>query len=289
MSDNPQYGRDGFFVLPEIRVVALAGRDALAFAQAQFMNDVSALEDGTWQWSGWLDPKGRVQALFALLRVDGETAWLVTSGDASGLAAGLARYVFRSKVKVAVSGHIALGRLERPTTAAGPHAALRDDRIEMDLSGEAGSRTLLLVPAAAAPAPVTREDVERARWWQLDVAHGWPALPGVALDHWTPQQLSLQRLHAFSVKKGCYPGQEIVARTHFLGRAKRGLARLDVEGLDAHPGDPLSGADDREVGQLVAVHSGEALAVVPLDASDAPLRLGGAAIKRLPLIQGLQR
>ena len=61
----------------------------------------------------------------------------------------------------------------------------------------------------------------------FDLEHGLPRLPASQAEHWTPQQLSLERLGAFSVKKGCYPGQEIVARTHFLGKAKRGLALLE--------------------------------------------------------------
>ena len=76
--------------------------------------------------------------------------------------------------------------------------------------------------------PVAPEDPAAvARWQAFDVEHGLPRLPDSQVEHWTPQQLSLERLGAFSVKKGCYPGQEIVARTHFLGQAKRGLALLE--------------------------------------------------------------
>jgi folate-binding protein YgfZ len=162
MSDNPRYGTAPVFALPDASVIALRGRDALAFAQAQFMNDVAGLADGDWQWNGWLDPKGRVQALFALLRLD-----------------------------------------------------------------------------------------------------------------------------AFSVKKGCYPGQEIVARTHFLGRAKRGLARIRAAG--AQPGDPLLGPDDREAGTVIASVGADALAVLPLDAADVTYRLRDRDVERLAFADGLSR
>ena len=72
MSDNPHPAPTQDFRLPGHAVLALAGRDAVAFAQAQFMNDVAALGDGEWHWNGWLTPKGRVIALFALLRIDAE-------------------------------------------------------------------------------------------------------------------------------------------------------------------------------------------------------------------------
>lgn len=282
MSDNPQYGDGTWFALPGIRVVRLAGRDAVAFAQSQFMNDVAPLGDGGWQWSGWLDPKGRVQALFALLRFDAGTLWLATAGDADALAAALGRFVFRSKVVIDVPPLVAEGRLGEPASARGARFHPAGDAVELDLSGEAGARTLRLAATARAAA-----GTDETRWWALDVAHGWPGLPGVPLEAWTPQQLSLQRLDAFSVKKGCYPGQEIVARTHFLGRAKRGLARVEAPGLAA--GTPVQDALGRDVGQVVCAVGGEGLAVLPLDADPATLQCAGQRLAALPLAGGLAR
>ena len=79
--DKPAAGGTPFFALPDHALLTLEGRDAIAFAQAQCMSDVAALADGQWQWSGWLSPKGRVQALFALLRVGPETLWLLVPED----------------------------------------------------------------------------------------------------------------------------------------------------------------------------------------------------------------
>jgi folate-binding protein YgfZ len=281
MSDNPRYGTAPAFALPDASVVALRGRDALAFAQSQFMNDVAALADGEWHWNGWLDPKGRVQALFALLRLDAETVWLVSTASAA-IAEPLSRFVFRSKVTVERLPLSASGVLEPPADASGRRLARNADGVELDLSGDAGPRALWLSNASA-PASAEGEDA----WWRLDIAHGWPALPGVTLSNWTPQQLSLQRLDAFSVKKGCYPGQEIVARTHFLGRAKRGLARIRAEGAQAR--DPLVGADDREAGTVVACVAPDALAVLPLDAADTVYRLRERDVERLAFADGLSR
>ena len=99
MSDNPTEVEATALPLPDYRLLEIAGRDAMAFAQAQFMNDVAALADGQWQWSGWLTPKGRVVALFALLRLDDRTLWLLLPDFAPvDLAAALRTYVFRSHV-----------------------------------------------------------------------------------------------------------------------------------------------------------------------------------------------
>lgn len=286
MSYNPQYGAEPWFGLPGIRAVRLSGRDAVAFAQSQFMNDVAALADDAWQWNGWLDPKGRVKALFALIRLDGETLLLVTPADVDTLVDALGRFVFRSKVRIEHTAIGAVGQLARPAVArAGVLARTVDGPWELDLSGGAGARVLRLVDDGG---DLTANDPARElAWWALDVAHGWPALPGVTLEAWTPQQLSLQRLGAFSVRKGCYPGQEIVARTHFLGRVKRGLARVRGTGLAA--GGEVLGADGRAVGQVACVAGNEALVVVPLEPADPALFASGQPLDLLPLADGLER
>ena len=93
MPDNPSTR----FALPGHRILALEGPDAARFAHAQFMSDVAGLADGHWQWSGWLTPKGRVLALFALLRLDAQRLWLllpdagVPDAGPEGLVAQLRR------------------------------------------------------------------------------------------------------------------------------------------------------------------------------------------------------
>ena len=283
MPDNPPHS---WFALTDHRLLALSGRDALAFAQSQFMNDVAALGDGQWHWNGWLTPKGRVVALFALLRIDSDTVWMVLSdADPELFAAALRRFVFRSKVQIQVRDDLRLlGRFGPCERASGRHwagVAAAEADIELDLGGDGGARTLRIVAADRADAwmadtgdtqtgGIETSEIETsvaetgddplAAWKRLDLIHGWPRLDAEQREQWTPQQLSLQRLGAYSVKKGCYPGQEIVARTHFLGQAKRGLALIATD-------TPLaSGAtleyDGRNLGTVVASVADVALAVV---------------------------
>src|SRR3546814_13026391 len=90
------------FALSGQHVIAMDGRDAAAFAQAQFMNDLNGLQPGQWHWNGWLSPKGRVLALFALLKWSEQRVWLLLpDADAIALAEGLKRFLFRSKVAIA--------------------------------------------------------------------------------------------------------------------------------------------------------------------------------------------
>jgi folate-binding protein YgfZ len=266
MPDNPQTPQPSWFALTDHRLVALGGRDAIAFAQAQTMNDVAALRDGEWQWNGWLTPKGRVTHLFSVIRLDCDTLWMVLpDADADAFAEQLRRFVFRSKVSIAVRDdlHVA-GRLRASDLASGNHwTGDAANTIELDLSGTLGEghpgRSLSIGASQQVPADSAALDA----WRHADLEHGWPRLDAAQTGQWTPQQLSLDRLRAYSVKKGCYPGQEIVARTHFLGQAKRGLSLV----LTATP--LLAGAEllsgSAVVGTVVSVCGNSALAVLPLD------------------------
>ncbi len=292
MSHNPQNAAREFR-LPGHDVLAITGRDAVAFAQAQFMNDVAALGDGRWQWNGWLTPKGRIIALFALLRLDAEALWLLLpDAGASELATQLQRFVFRSKVKLEARDDLhALGQFARPTNAAGSNAAPCADGMELDFGGDGGPRCLRITSVEAAP-----DASLAARWRAFDLQHGLPRLHADQTEAWTPQQLSLDRLRAFSVKKGCYPGQEIVARTHFLGQVKRGVMRLQGSGVSTigdvmagAPVDPDALASLRAAGKLICAEGDEGLAVMPIDAGDGPFSTANQECTRLPLLDGLAR
>ncbi len=285
MSDKSTPAPDAFFAIPGHRVLAMEGRDALKFAQAQLTTDVEALADGHWHWSGWLTPKGRIIALFALVRLGPELLWLVLpDADPQDVAGQLQRFVFRSKVKLQpLEGMHAAGAFAAPSAASGPViAGGPGDGLELDLGGDGGQRTLRISPD---PAPADPESA--ARWKAFDLVHGLPRLDEGQVEQWTPQQLSLERLRGYSVKKGCYPGQEIVARTHFLGKAKRGLVRLQVSGpVEAGAGVSQGGS---EVGRVVCAAGPEALAVLPLDLPADPLEVAGATAEPVPLEGGLAR
>ncbi|GHA70719.1 YgfZ/GcvT domain-containing protein [Cognatilysobacter bugurensis] len=291
MPDNPPHVPKQPFALTGHRVVTLIGADATSFAQAQFMNDVAALEPERWQWNGWLTPKGRLIALFALVRIDAETLWLVLpDAEVGAFAAELKRFVFRAKVNVSVRDDlVACGAFDAPAAAqANAVAPLPHGGVELDVGTATAPRTLVILPRDEAAEP---DEALNAHWSCFDIEHGVPRLPASQAMQWTPQQLSLDRLGAFSVRKGCYPGQEIVARTHFLGKAKRGLALLDTDAL-VEPGAEASNGD-AALGTVIAAASPPgrhvALAVVGLGRAQPAERAGGVAVREVPLRDGLER
>lgn len=272
--------------LADIGIVRLVGPEAEAFAQSQFMNDVLALAPGHWHWNGWLSAKGRVQALFALARVaPGEVLLLLLDQPSGPFRVALERFVLRRKLKVieerglgAFAEWPSANRNDAGSDAllgAGDDAAL----IGFDLSGAAGARRCWVAARHG-----TSIDAEATRRWRdEDLRHGLPRIAPDREHSWTPHMLSLDRLKAFSISKGCYPGQEIVARTHFLGRAKR--QAWWVEGSKLAAGQTLQDGDGRALGEVIEA-SGDgrgALAVAALSAVQTVCCGGGQVLARPPL------
>ena len=293
LSPDPNPFKDASFAgrraLAGFSLLSCVGPEAGAFLQAQLMNDLRALAPGQWHWNGWLNPKGRVICLFALWRRD-EQDFLAILPDfpAGELQPLLQRYVFRSKLRLAVETTWAVhGEFGAPEgTGTRDFATALESGWSLDFGGEGGARRLLLLPGEQAS---TADADFEAAWRSADLRHGLPRLDAGQREAWTPQMLSLQRLQAFSLAKGCYPGQEIVARTHYLGQAKRELALL--EGEAPASGSSVAGPEGSVLGTVVSSSADGRLALAVLAAGRAPgaLSAGGAAAGETPLAGGLQR
>lgn len=215
--------------------LSIEGPDAAAFAHAQFSSKVSSLDVGQWQLSAWLTPQGRVRALFHLARLaDDRLLLLLRGGDATSAADALRRFVFRSKLTLTAVPPRALA-----TGPAMPMHAVHDDAGMISLGCETHSLRFA--------APGTGDEA----WRLLQLRTGWPWLPTSLLGELLPASLSLQRLQAVAVDKGCYPGQEIVARLHFRGGHKRHLHRVTLS--QATDAGELLRRDGREVGCVLEV------------------------------------
>ena len=213
----------------------IEGADAKAFAHAQFSSKVDTLAVGQWQFSAWLDPQGRVRFFFHLARIADDTLLLLLrGGDASAMADALRRFLFRSKLTLTALPQRALS-----IGAALPMHAISHDAEELSLGCDTHSLR------------ITSTGHGDDAWRAPQLQAGWPWLPAQALDDMLPAALSLQRLQAVAVDKGCYPGQEIIARLHFRGGHKRHLHHVTL----SHPvnaGDVVRGGD-RDVARVLDV------------------------------------
>jgi folate-binding protein YgfZ len=235
------------------RSITLTGPDAASFANAQFSSDVLALPPGRWQWSGWLDPKGRVRSLLQIARPDDERLVVVPrGGDGEAIANDLRRFVFRSKVKIVVSDVL----------HASDGDALDDTHVYEDANGAIhfGEGGASLRIGHAHDATNTND-----AWITRHIGKGYAWLPDAAIDTLLPPAISMERLGAVSFNKGCFPGQEIAARLHYLGGHKKHLHVVTSE--RALPEGHSLRVDGNGVGIVLMCHasSTKPISLVVLD------------------------
>ena len=118
------------------------------------------------------------------------------------------------------------------------------------------------------------------------VQNGYPYIGAGQVEKFTAHMLNLDLLDAISLTKGCYTGQEIIARTHYKGATKRRTLRF-VSDAPVNAGDKISD-DNRDVGEVLNVAGNDLLGVVPLDKADSPLKVNGIPLthKPLPYLEG---
>ena len=113
------------------------------------------------------------------------------------------------------------------------------------------------------------------------VEHGYPYIGRAQMEQFTPHMLNLDLLDAISMDKGCYPGQEIVARTHYKGATRRRTLRFACDATPA-VGEKVSDGE-RDIGEVLNVAGSDLLAVVPLEKAEAPLSINGASLRHRAL------
>ncbi len=241
---------------PKFAEIDVDGPDARSFLHSQLSSDVQALDVGAGQFACYLNVDGRVQSLGFLRRTaEASFRWLMPADNAEAVAKRLTMYKLRAKCSVTYAS-ADVARVGADSDSHGANVvAVEDGPGAAYASGQVGTVSIAGIPTHIAAG----SGMTGSHWWNACIEAGIPWLTGAAQNEHLPQALGLQRLSAFSLKKGCYPGQEIVARTHYLGRVKRRLAWIDAGALPA--GTALSHADT-DIGTIVASGDARSLAVL---------------------------
>lgn len=255
--------------LPEQGVLLLDGPDAVAFLQGQVTVDVTHLVPARAMLGALCTAQGRVIAITWIGRTAAGLALVLPRELAAPLAGRLARFVLRSKVTIrdASAGWSVAGACG----FAGEWPALPDGWEALLLPQ---GRLLAIGPAALAATPPGVAG-GAGSWGALCVALGEPEVYAATSEAWLPQMLNLDLLDAVSLTKGCYTGQEVVARLQYRGRVKRRLMRYRYAGVGGLTvGSPLCHGDT-EVGTVVRLagvpQQGELLAVVGTESAGLAL------------------
>ena len=283
-------------------VIAAYGADAGNFLQSQLSNDSNAVDQSSSQLSAFCTPKGRILGLMRLFRV-GDTWYLRLPLDSlDAVLQRLRMYVLRADVtledatenflRIGLSGerateHLAATGLPAPDSV---NAVTHSNGTTLIMTpGTKPRYELYLTDLATAKSVWQTLDVHAAPvgepvWRLLDIQAGIPNIFAATAELFVPQMTNLQLINGVSFRKGCYPGQEIVARMQYLGTLKRRMYLGHISSdLPAMPGQELfSETDDKQAaGRLVDAQAhpdgGQlALAVLQIKAAEAgALHLGG--------------
>lgn len=231
--------------LPGLAVIELSGADALSFLSAQFTSDLHSLAQETSQISSWCTPQGRVLTVFRIYRYETSISLILPAEAVAQTLGRLQRYVLRSRVEIENgTGRTALLGLSGPSALDRVMAVLGTAPEQIDEVVHAGTITAVRLPGRVSrclilgstdairafqehlPNNVMRGDP--GSWTLLDVLAGIPVIVPTISEHFLPQMLNLDALGGLSFTKGCYPGQEVIARLRYRGSLKRRMHLASV-------------------------------------------------------------
>jgi folate-binding protein YgfZ len=238
-------------------VIRARGDDAATFLHGQLTQDTQSLAVGEARLAGYCSPKGRLLASFVLWRTAPDEILLACSADL--LAPTLKRlsmFVLRAKCRLSdASGEVALWGVAAPLSADLPVAVsdidvparpfetrARADATLVRLPDAAGCARLLLATPAAVAAPALPACPQPV-WDWLEVQAAIPRIVARTVDAFVPQMVNLELVGGVHFQKGCYPGQEIVARSQYRGTVKRRMYLVEGE-VAAAPGLEVWAAGD---------------------------------------------
>ena len=232
----------GVVKLTHLGIIRAVGEDAVKFLQGQLTQDVAQLDLAQARLAAFCNAKGRMQASFVLFKLSNEEILLVCSRDL--LAATLKRlsmFVLRAKAKLSDASSefelygLAGSALESMVPVSRPAAWTRLDTAGASLvylyPGAGQARALWVAPTGSVPPKGESMDLELWNWLEVQSGIATVSLP--VFEAFVPQMLNYESVGGVNFKKGCYPGQEIVARSQFRGTLKRRAYLAHTESLPA--------------------------------------------------------
>ncbi len=256
--------------LKDWALLQVHGGDAASFLHGQLTQDVVNLDAKTWRYAGYCNTKGRLYTTALVWRPGPDTVFLaLPASNADFLAKRLAMFVLRAKARVekAAPEMVAVGLLGADAIAAlQVHCApLPDVGGILQLDDVAGNgyslncgtsqmpRMMLWLPASHALMHIVAEYAATdAAWHAADVQAAIAHVDATTREAFVPQMINFELIGGINFKKGCYPGQEIVARSQYLGKLKRRMAIATVAGLEpvAPLADVFAGDATEPVGSI---------------------------------------
>ena len=261
--------------ITKLSLIEATGPDSADFLHAQFTGDCKSLAENQMMLTSWCSPKGRVLYLIRIIKSEHKLLLLVSTDQKDDLLKRLKMFLFRSKVTLkdcSDSHSIMVCHGESSLCPTYP-----DDTIKTKFTDD---QQWVITPKHSQGELWGSLAVETATSDYIkihDVLYGIPSLPEELSDQFLPQEMNLEKLNGLSFEKGCYPGQEIIARVKYRGKVKRSLKRYSIrKSKPIEIGSKLIDAEQKPVGTVieaieVSPNHQELLAVVSIGCNEVRL------------------
>jgi folate-binding protein YgfZ len=289
--------------LTGLGLIGASGDDAADFLHTQLTNDVQRLDTSAARLAGYCSPKGRLLASFLMWRNPEYIFLQLPRALQPAIQKRLQMFVLRAKVKlsdqgantaiIGLAGPAARNSLAEwyPVLPAEPYAKIDNANGTLirvaDSAGSARYQWITMPEIAIAAWPKLSQHLRPTSpqaWRLAEIRAGLPTITAATQEQFVPQMINFELVGGVNFKKGCYPGQEIVARSQYLGKLKRRSLLATVDSEAAAAGNEVFSAADPEqpCGMVVNAEpsgAGRALALVEmkLAAADGDVRLGSAS------------
>jgi folate-binding protein YgfZ len=220
------------FDLQHLAVISVSGEDSAKFLQGQLSCDINSLTNSKASVAAFCTPKGRVISTLLVVKAQATYLLILPASLQDKVSKKLQMYVLRSKVNLnSLDQTWQLRGLQRLfQESSGPVGAVSAENGVLKLAWSYGRELQLSLPSDQSP-PAEHQPADDAEWIYQDIAAGFPWFDAGQSELYTPQMLNIDGLDGISFNKGCYTGQEIIARTHYLGAAKRHLFIAECQGI----------------------------------------------------------
>jgi len=277
------------FNLTDQGLIKVHGEDAESFLQNQLSNDVRNVNESTHQTSAWCSPKGRIIASFRIFKREDAYFLSVSADLIEPIIKKLRMYVMMSKVTIEDASaelvHFAYSGKQLINAPTKPEQTLQSEGLSiLNISGNDSSRFEIFGTIDDAKKlwnelATTAEPTNNDAWNYLNILAGFPTITQASSEAWIPQMVNFIAIGGVDFKKGCYPGQEVVARLNYLGKTKRRMYRLEIDTSQLpNTGDSISTDEDKDAGKILnaAINPEgkvEVLAILKIAQADSSLQL----------------
>jgi folate-binding protein YgfZ len=245
---STNFNKQGITRLSNFALLRASGADAVSFLQSQLTNDIASLGENRACLAGYCTPKGRLLATMLAWKTGDAITIEVPQELQENLQKRLQLYVMRAKVKLehisatqilfGVIGDATVKNLAPwfPELPHSPYELVANEHgvlIRLTDSHNLARYQCVVTTEIADAVALAGNKLLESDWLLSEIHAGIPQVTSATLEKFVPQMLNYELIGGVNFKKGCYPGQEIVARTHYLGKQKRRtvLGRIDAVGI----------------------------------------------------------